>query len=332
MQGRIERTLVPGRLLEDNVLGDPSERELILYLPPGYDGRRRFPTVMVLPGFGSTNQSLLNYEVFQPTLFQRFDRMLAEGRCEPALLVLPDAINRWGGSQYLDSPASGRYQSYLADEVVPFVDARYATIPTREARAVVGKSSGGFGALRLGLDRPDVFAAIGSHAGDSAFDLCMPDELRAAAIRIGNAGGIESFLRDFPPKNGLGAGDFDAIMMIACAAAYSPNMRAPWPHLELPIDLRTGELRADVWARWVEHDPVVRLDRDETALRSMRWVFLDAGDRDEHGLQMGARRMADRLRARGVALQHEEFAGGHRRSGHRYETSLTALIAHLEHS
>lgn len=332
MQGRIERTPIASRLLQGNVLGDPHERELIVYLPAAYDGVKRFPIVMVLPGFGSTNRSLLNFEVFQPNLCERFDALIARGACSPALLVLPDAINRWGGSQYLDSPASGRYQSHLVDEVIPFVDAHYRTIPHRDARAVVGKSSGGFGALRLGLDRPEAFSAIGSHAGDCAFEINQIPELRAAAIRLSRGSSLESFARDFPPTGGLGAGDFDTVMMLACAAAYSPDLSLPFPHVQLPIDLRTGQLIDPVWQTWLSHDPWLRIERDARAFSDLRLVYLDAGDRDEHGLQLGARRIADTLRARGVAVRHEEFSGGHRNTGHRYETSLPALIATLESS
>lgn len=330
MQGRIERLRVPGRLLAGNPLGDAVERELIVYLPRAYDDTRRFPVVMVLPGFASTNRSLLNFEVFQPNLCERFDALIARGGCSPALLALPDAINRWGGSQYLDSPATGRYQSYLVDEIFPFVDRHFKTIPEREARAVVGKSSGGFGALRIGIDRPDAVCAVGSHAGDCAFDISMIPELRTTAIRLSRSAGLDAFVRDFPPASGLGPGDFDTVMMIACAAAYSPDMSLPLPHAHLPIDIRTGELVADVWAQWLAQDPLTRIAAASNALTTMRLVYLDAGDRDEHGLQLGARRIADLLRARSVELRHEEFVGGHRNTSHRYETSLPALIAVLE--
>jgi len=106
-------------------------------------------------------------------------------------------INRWGGSQFLDSAATGRYQSYLADEIVPFVEARYRTFAERAGRAVLGRSSGGFGALRLGLDRPEVFGAIGSHAGDSAFEISVLPELRDAAIAYDRSGGLSGFLARF---------------------------------------------------------------------------------------------------------------------------------------
>jgi len=330
MHGRIERARIVSRLLRGNVLADPHERDLLVYLPSAYDGTRRFPTVMVLPGFASTNHSLLNFDPFQPTLCERFDRLIDAGACPPALLVLPDAINRWGGSQYLDSPASGRYQSYLADEVVPFVDAHFKTIPRREGRAVVGKSSGGFGALRLGLDRPEVFCAVGSHAGDCAFDVSMVPELRAAAIRLSRGSNLETFAREFPPASGLGSGDFDTVMMLACAAAYSPDMTQPFPHVRLPINVRAGELVSDVWQQWLAHDPCSLVHNNPNAMSTLRLVFLDAGDRDEHGLQLGARRLADALRGRSIPLQHEEFSGGHRNTGHRYETSLPALIHVLD--
>jgi len=326
LAGRIDRHRIDSRLLAGNLLGDPHERELYVYVPPGYDdASTRYPVAMLLAGYGSTNHNLLNYDFFSPNVVQRFDRMLREGTCAPGLLVLPDAINRWGGSQFVDSAATGPYQSYLADEIVPWVDAHYRTLPVREARAVLGRSSGGFGALRLGLDRPDVFAAIGSHAGDSAFETSILPELRDAAIAYDRAGGIAAFVERFaqdPARVG-----FTGVMMLAYAAAYAPNLTRELPFCDMPIDVRSGELLPDVWERFMQHDPLRRIANDPSALRSMSLVYLDAGNRDEHGLCFGARRMAELLRARGVALEFEEFDGGHRGTGHRFESSLPRLLS-----
>ena len=326
LAGRIDRHRFESRLLAGNPLGDPHERDLYVYVPPGYDaGAQRYPLVMALPGYGSTNLSMLNYDFFQPNPVERFDRLTREGRMPPALLVLPDAMNRWGGSQFIDSAATGRYQSYLADEIVPFVDRHYRTVPVREARAVMGRSSGGFGALRLGLDRPEVFAAIGSHAGDSAFEASILPELTRAAIAYDRAGGLQPFIAAL--EQDRSRVDFTGLMLLAYAAAYAPAPELGLPFCELPIDPRTGELRKEVFARFLEHDPLQRAERDANALRSATLVYLDAGDRDEHGLQFGARRLAARLRARSVDVHHEEFVGGHRGTAHRYDTSWPLLIS-----
>ncbi len=53
------------------------------------------------------------------------------------------AWTAYGGSQFVDSPGTGRYHSYLCDEVVPFVDAHYRTLPEPAHRAISGKSSVG---------------------------------------------------------------------------------------------------------------------------------------------------------------------------------------------
>ncbi len=331
LRGRIELPLLPSRLLRGNLLGDPDEREVLVYLPPSYDAQttRRYPVVVVLPPYGAGHRSLVNYKLWEPDLFERYEALLDRDEATEAILVAPDCMTRWGGSQFIDSPALGPYQSYLVDEVLPFVDGRYRTIPTRDGRAVVGRSSGGFGALRLALDRPEAFAAYGSHAGDAAFEVSLRPSLTSVAITLDRAGGVEAFVARFAQLGPQSGGDFEAIMTICCAAAYAPEPDAPLPHAALPFDPRTATLKPEVWERWLAHDPLDRLAREPDALRSAALVFLDAGDRDEHGLHFAARLMAERLAARGAPLMHEEFPGGHRGTAHRYERSLPLLLGAL---
>lgn len=316
--------------MRGNVLGDPDEREVLVYLPPSYDASsRRYPVIVVLPPYGAGHRTFLNYKLWEPDLFERYEALLARGETREAILVVPDCMTRWGGSQFIDSPAMGPYQTYLVDEVLPFVDGRYRTLAAREGRGVVGRSSGGFGALRLALDRPEVFAAYASHAGDAAFEVSLRPSFTSVSITLDRAGGVEAFLARFAQLGPTGGGDFEAIMTICCAAAYAPEPDAPLPHAALPVDLRTATLRPDVWERWLAHDPLVRIDRDPDALRTATLVFLDAGDRDEHGLHFAARLMAERLRDRGARLVHEEFPGGHRGTAHRYDRSLPLLLGVL---
>lgn len=325
LAGRLDRHVLDSRLLRDNPLGDPWQRELFVYVPASYrEAGPRLPTVMLLAGYGGSHRSLLGFDPWEPNVVERFDRLVQAGRSKPAILVLPDAINRWGGSQFIDSTATGPYQSYLADEIVDFVDQHYRTLPVARSRAVAGRSSGGFGALRLGLDRPDRFGVIGSHAGDCDFAMSILPELRRAAITIDRAGGPEAFVAEFErdPRRG----DFLTMMVVAYAAAYAPEPAQPAPHAALPFELGSGQLLPDVWQRFLRHDPLVRVEEDPHALKDAALVFLDAGDHDEHGLHFGARRLAQVLKSRAVAVEHEEFVGGHRGTAHRYEVSLPRLI------
>ncbi len=330
MKGRIVRFAHESRCLRDNPLGDPHERDLYAYLPPQYDGKRRFPVVMMLAGFGATNHSIVAWSPWKPNTVELFDDLVTRGACPPAILALPDCFNRWGGSQFVDSEGTGRYQTYLAEEIVPFLDGELRTIPAREARAVVGRSSGGFGALRLGMDRPDLVSVVGSHAGDASFEVTMRPMLTTAAIEIGLAGGLEAFAEAIPIGGPQSASQFDAIFALAEAAAYSPSRS--FPFAELPVDLATGELVPEVWERWLDHDPIGRLDRSAAALEKMSLIYIDAGNRDEHGLHFAARVLNDALQRRGLPVQYEEYEGGHRGTSWRYEVSLPKIVEALRGS
>lgn len=329
MKGRVVRTSHESQCLRGNPLGDPHRRELYVYLPPQYDESKRFPVVMLLAGFGSTNHSIAAWSPWKPNTLELFDRLVAEGRCEPAVLVLPDCFNRWGGSQFIDSEGTGRYQTYLADEVFAFVDAEFRTIPDREARAVLGRSSGGFGALRLGMDRPDVVSVIGSHAGDAAFEVSMRPMLTSAAIAIDLAGGLRAFAEEIPVSGPKNATEFDAIFVLAAGAAYSPDSRA-FPFAQIPVEPSTGQLNGEVWARWLAQDPLGRIDASLAALQRMSLIYVDAGNRDEHGLHFAARLLDEALRRRGLPVRYEEYEGGHRGTSWRYEASLPLIVEALQ--
>jgi enterochelin esterase family protein len=319
------------RVLADNPLGDPPVREVGVYLPPSYDGKRRFPTVMFLPGFTSTGLSVLNRGAWQQPLDRRLERLFADGSARECIVLLPDCFTRYGGSQYVDSPAIGRYATYLCDELVPWLDERFRTIPRREARAVIGKSSGGYGALRLGMHRPDLFCAVASHAGDCAFEMSYQREFGHTLVALEKRGGVRPFLDWFEQQINKPGHAIEVISNLCCAAAWSPN-GGPYGFgegFDLPFDRRTGVLIEEVWARWLAEDPVRMVDRHLPALRSLSALFLDAGLHDEYNLQLGARIIADKLRAAGIVHTHEEFDGGHMNTQFRYDRSFSVITPSL---
>jgi enterochelin esterase family protein len=333
--GRVEVFRHESRLLADNPLGDPSLRELGVYLPPSYDAApRRFPTVMMLAGYSGTGLGLCNRTAWVAPLDARLDALIADGRAAEAIVVLPDCFTRYGGSQYLDSPAIGRYHGYLTDELVPLVDARYRTVAAREGRGVLGKSSGGYGALVTALGRPDLFGAVGSHAGDSAFELsCLPAFGRTV-VQLEKRGGVDGFLAWFDAQPIKPAPAFEAMMTLCYAAAYSPSAAGPYGYgrgFDLPFDARSGALVDEAWQRWLAWDPVRMIDGADAldALRGMRAIYLDAGRDDEYNLQLGTRQLSDKLRRAGVAHIHEEFDGGHSSTQFRYDRSLEVLTRAL---
>jgi S-formylglutathione hydrolase FrmB len=211
------------------------------------------------------------------------------------------------------------------------VEARLGTLPRREARAVLGKSSGGYGALCLGRDRSDVFAIVGGHAPDSFFEYCyMPDMPKAAsalAAAPDPAAWLDALKRR-ARETKLSGADHPPLNVVAMAAHYSPRQGAPLG-LDLPFELPTGRLREDVWARWLAHDPVRFVPAAAEAFRRLEGVFLDCGTRDEFNLRWGVRMVAAALRDAGARVEHQEFEDGHSGTSYRYEQSLRWIVPRL---
>lgn len=317
---------IPGRTLVGNPLGDPAERDLHVYLPPDFDPARRYPALLAVVGFTGTGGMLFNIDPLGEDLGRKLDRLITTGACPPCIVVAPDCFTRVGGNQYINSSATGRYEDYLLEEVLPFVAATYQV----GRWGVFGKSSGGYGAMLLGMRHPDVFAALADHSGDSCFELCYLGDWAAALDEFRAAGGPTAWLdRFWADANRHRARHDKPLDMLAMAAHYSPLPGAPHLGIDFPFDLETGEFRPAVWDRWREWDPVNLVPRYAAGMKSLRLIYIDCGRQDEYGLQWGARALTKRLRAAGLTVTHEEFDDGHSHLGYRYDTSLPLLVRAL---
>lgn len=312
------------KVLKGNPLGDKYIRDLFVYLPPGYEeSGENYPTVYCLTGFTGRGRMLLNDSAFTPNLAQRMDRLIASGTIKPMIIVMPDCFTYFGGSQYINSTATGNYEDYLTSEIVPFVDENFRTIKDKKNRAVMGKSSGGYGALIMGLRHAEIFGLICSISGDAYFEYCYPTDF-AKAFRV-IKGDPKGFMKEFWSREKQGKDDHSALNIIGMSACYSPNGAG----FDLPFDLETGEIRQDVWARWLEHDPVRLVEKHVENLKSLNLLFIDAGTRDEFALDIGARILSKKLQDSDVPHIHEEFDDGHFNISYRYDRSLQLISEHL---
>lgn len=329
LAGRIEHDTVHSELLRDNPLGDPHERPIYVYLPPGYSEQQRYPVVYVLQGYTGHVGMWFNRAPFRRPFPELADDVFAAGDTPPAILVYVDAWTAFGGSQFLDSPATGRYHSYLCEEVVPWVDARYRTLADPAHRAVTGKSSGGYGAMITPMLRPDLFGALATHAGDALFDVCYPADFPKLAriLRDEYEGSYAHFLADRRKRiHGTKGSDAELIEIYGYSAAYSGNADGS---VSLPFD-DLGALLPEVWARWVARDPV-RMAAEPgyaEALRSLTAIWIDAGRADEYYLDLGATAFRRALTAAGVSddrVHFELFDGRHGGIEYRYPLALAWL-------
>jgi enterochelin esterase family protein len=318
---------IESAVLKGNRAGDSHVRTVPVYLPPSYDAvmAKRYPVVFVLTGFTGRGRMLLNDNPWSPALDDRMNALVAAGRSGEMILVMPDCFTRYGGSQYLNSSATGRYEDHVVEELVEFVDRKYRTLASREHRAVMGKSSGGYGAMVLGMRHSDVFGAVACHSGDMYFDYCYRGDIPKFCSQVQEAGGIQPWLDRFEAKLQKKNDDFTTLNILGMAAAYSPSPANPPYGIDLPCDLETGALREDVWRRWLAHDPITLLERHADALRSLRLLYLDCGTKDEFHLHHGARLFTRRLEALGIAHEYEEFDDGHMNVTYRYDVSLPRL-------
>ena len=334
LAGVLDELVVESDALADNPLGDPARRPLYVYRPPGVDldHPKGLPSVYVIQGFTGQIDMWTARAALEPNMIERIDAMFAARLCPDALVVFVDAWTSRGGSQFINSASTGRYLDYLCDEVVSFVDERYPTLAGRDHRGLAGKSSGGYGAMVVPMLRPDVFGALASHAGDALFECCYLPAFRGVArsLRDHFDGSYEVFFEEL-----AGADHFDfsrygePFEMYGYASAYSPDLTAPGRAL-LPFEISTGRLIDDVWALWLEHDPVRMASHHADALRSMHRIYLDAGKGDEYYLDLGAQAFAQELLKIGAAHTLELFEGKHGGITYRYPGAIRELVTALQ--
>ncbi len=314
--------------LRGNVLGDPYERPLHVWAPDG--ATDRLPSVYVIQGMTGMADAWFNVEPWSASYPDRIAAL------DPAaVVVLVDAFTAVGGSQFVDSPGIGNYHTYLCEEIVPFVDANYPTLPAAAHRGIQGKSSGGYGSMITPLLRPDLFGGLGTHAGDALFEVCYALDFAPAAraLREGYDGSFDAFWADFRSGRPVLSSPYDEVLVntYAMAAAYSAR---PDGSVELPFDIETGERIDEVWQRWLRFDPVLlaREPAHAETLRNMRGIWIDSGRNDEYHLELGATAFHREVVAAGTPadrVHFELFAGTHRGLTWRYPLSLAWLVERL---
>ena len=295
----VERIKIHGRALEGNLEGDAVDRDAIVFLPPSYNQNRtrRYPVVYALHGY-SIGAEQWSQEIHVP---QTIEGAFAKGAHE-MIVVLPDSKTVHNGSMYSSSATTGDFESYVAHDVVTYVDAHYRTIAGRESRGLVGHSMGGYGATRIGMKHADVFGGLyimspccltprgtGGGRGAPPANTAANDEALAAVKTPADSAKLPFALR----------------AQLASAAAWSPNPQNPPLYLDLPI----GDQAQTVLARWAANAPLAFFDQYIAGLRRYRAIAIDVGDQD--GLRVDAGKLHDALDRYGIANSFEIYPGTH---------------------
>lgn len=279
--------------IEGNLGGESADREVVVVLPPGYGAnpKRHYPVIYALHGY-SIGAEQWTQEIHVP---QTVEGAFAKGARE-MILVLPDSKTAYGGSMYSSSVTTGDFETFVARDLVAYVDAHYRTLPDRRSRGLVGHSMGGYGVARIGMKHPEVFGALYLMSpGLSIRPAEPPDAAGQAALDAVRQPGDAAKL-PFPLK-----------AQLAVSAAWSPNPANPPLYLDLPS--KGGAARPDILAKWDANMPLAFLDQYVGALRQYRAIAMDVGDQDTlKDVTAEFHRALDKY---GIANTFELYSGTH---------------------
>jgi S-formylglutathione hydrolase FrmB len=288
----LERIKVHGSALEGNLEGNAADREVLVFLPPGYreQRHRRYPVVYALHGY-SIGAEQWSGEIHVP---QTLEGAFALGARE-MIVVLPDSKTVHNGSMYSSSVTTGDFENFIARDLVDYIDRNYRTLPRRESRGLAGHSMGGYGATRIGMKHADVFGALYIMS-----PCCL-------SVRPAPPAEIETALAAVKTPADSAKLGFMARATLATAAAWSPNPARPPLYLDLPV--ANGQPQPEVLGRWAANSPLAFLDQYVGDLKRYAAIALEVGDQD--GLRVDTATLQASLERYGIASSFEEYKGTH---------------------
>ncbi|WP_395445316.1 alpha/beta hydrolase [Caulobacter sp. UC70_42] len=290
----LQRIKVHSSAIEGNLEGETADRDVLVFLPPGYAShpKRRYPVVYALHGYSIGAEQWSGEIHASQTIAGAF----AKGAGE-VIVVLPDSKTVHNGSMYSSSQTTGDFETFVSRDLVAYVDQHYRTLARRESRGLVGHSMGGYGASRIGMRHADVFGALYMM---SPCCLSPRDPAQAPPGAAAALAEVKTLQDATKLPWGLRA-------QLATAAAWSPNPQKPPLYLDLPVE--NGVTRPDVVAKWAANAPLAFIDQYVGALKRYKGIAIDVGDRD--GLKEDAAKLHAVMDRYGLANSFEIYPGDH---------------------
>ena len=329
--GRIVADTVPASSLAENLLGDPDRQPAYVYLPPGYDAEtdRRYPVLYLLHGVLDPPETWIEPVYQGMTIQATMDSLIAAGEIGPAIVVIPNGRNAYGGSYYANSPVSGGWADFIARDLVAYIDRTYRTLPARESRAILGHSMGGFGAIRLAMLYPEVFSV--AWGMNPCCLCCLEGDLEGGAIADPELWTRMAAYRSAGEMwQALEAnGDIWPLILHGISAAFAPAPEKPPLYVELPLAVENGEVvETSAAERMAAALPLAEVAEHVEALRSLRGLAFDTAFGDEFAhIPIAAKAFSDSLTALEVPHLFEVYKGDHRnRMRERMATKILPWI------
>ncbi|MFT3726474.1 MAG: alpha/beta hydrolase-fold protein [Terricaulis sp.] len=304
-QSRVMDVQIPAPSLQGNLLGTPTVQAGSVYLPPSYGrGHKRYPVLYLLHGYTDTHAVWLNFVHIKAVM----DRAIAAHRIPEAIVVMPDEVDVLGGGFYRNSPVGGRWEDFIADDVVHFADTHYRTLPGPGGRGLIGWSMGGYGAIHIAMARGGVFAAA---YGVSPCCLAPVEDL-------GSGNGTARHLFDLHTQAdvqaAIAANDYYTMAGIALLSAFSPDATAQPLHVRFPFKLSDEALvpNPPAYDDYVGQFAVNQIAQSRAVLLGLRAFGFDYGYGDQYAhIPVAARMFAERLSEARIPYRAEGYEGDH---------------------
>jgi len=318
--GRLVEVKVSAPSLKGNLLGDPVEQSVAIYLPPSYDAspEKRFPTLYLLHGFTGTNKIWTGYLRLQSLM----DDLIKRGESRELIVVMPNGWNAYKGAFYANSTVTGNWEDYIYRDLVQNIDTNYRTIPRAESRGIAGHSMGGYGAMTLAMRHPDVFSAVYS-LSPCCFgmegDFTRENPAWLKTVRLTAKDQLKQIPNSFE--------EFYQLAFVAVSAAFSPNPdRGPF-FVDFPYVEREGRLEKNesVFAKWLSKMPVYMVEGNKENLLKLRGIFIDYGQKEEFShIRITSQQFSKALAERSIPHVFEVYEGGNHNNkiGQRLQTRV----------
>lgn len=298
-KGTKERIKIFSQAIDGNLIGDPAEREVTVYLPPSYKNRpeQRYPVLYMLHGFTDNDSQWFGWEEHWINLHEVIDMALSEGLSKEMIVVMPNAYNRFKGSMYSSSVTIGDWETFISKELVKYIDSHYRTLPNTESRGLAGHSMGGYGTIRLAMKFPEVWSSIYllSPCCMDRADNNTSEEIMKNTESIQHPDQLESL-------------KFFESTRFASASAWSPNPEHSPLFLDLPY--QNGEIRPDVVDKWSANRILNMVDQYVFNLKKITAIGLDVGHQD-YNISKASQKLHEMLDTYQIPHLYETYEGNH---------------------
>jgi enterochelin esterase-like enzyme len=307
--GRLEKITVHGKSLEGNLSQDTADREVFVYLPASYDSKKsqRYPVVYFLHGILAKAQNYVDTLKWPDSI----NRAISTGKLPEMIFVIPDAMTPYTGSMYSNSITTGDWESFVATDLVNYIDSHYRTLAKRESRGLSGHSMGGYGTLRIGMKRPDVFSVLYA--------------MSSCCLEVRGTGPGDAQLEQLKSREDVEKLAPFSRLTLAAAAAWSPNANRPPLFMDLPT--QEGKPQTDVLNRFAANSPAAMVSQYAPQLQRYKRIRMDAGLQDTIS-NAGTKLTSEALLRVGVAHEYQTYEGDHMsKVPSRFEALLIPFFA-----